>query len=162
MCAPNSRAHVAAAQRPCPPSPAARRCPASRPHYPRPPPTPPPPAASCCCRWPPPCPTRHRLRHRLQPPLATASSHLWPPLGSPIARRPPASRPSATAHRSLDNLATRCRHLSKAKTDEAQYGEQMVRLHGEEYDWRREPVDQMAVYSSGGTPCSMELLTRER
>ncbi|KAG8097536.1 hypothetical protein GUJ93_ZPchr0013g35852 [Zizania palustris] len=34
--------------------------------------------------------------------------------------------------------------------DRAQYDKHMVRLHGEDYDWRREPVDQMAVYSSEG------------
>lgn len=33
---------------------------------------------------------------------------------------------------------------------QAQYGQEMVRRHGEEYDWRKEPIDPMAVYASGG------------
>jgi hypothetical protein len=30
------------------------------------------------------------------------------------------------------------------------YGEEMVRHHGPDFDWRYEPVDPSVVYASGG------------
>lgn len=40
---------------------------------------------------------------------------------------------------------------SQTATDRlAAYGEEMVRRHGPDYDWRHEPVDPSVVYASGG------------
>ena len=33
---------------------------------------------------------------------------------------------------------------------QATYGEEMVRRHGPDFDWRHEPVDPSVVYASGG------------
>jgi hypothetical protein len=33
---------------------------------------------------------------------------------------------------------------------QAQCGQEMVRRHGESVNWRKEPVNQMALYTSGG------------
>ena len=30
------------------------------------------------------------------------------------------------------------------------YGEEVVKSHGEDYDWRKGPIDEAAVYASGG------------
>ena len=30
------------------------------------------------------------------------------------------------------------------------YGEEMIKIHGEGYDWRKGPIDEAAVYASGG------------
>jgi hypothetical protein len=33
---------------------------------------------------------------------------------------------------------------------QVQYGQEMVRRHGEGVNWRKEPIDPMAMYTSGG------------
>jgi hypothetical protein len=33
---------------------------------------------------------------------------------------------------------------------QASYGQEMVQRHGEEYDWRSQPIDPQAAYASAG------------
>jgi hypothetical protein len=33
---------------------------------------------------------------------------------------------------------------------QAQYGQEMARHHGEDVNWRKEPIDSMVLYTSGG------------
>ena len=33
---------------------------------------------------------------------------------------------------------------------QASYGQEMVQRHGQEYDWRSQPIDPQAAYASGG------------